>query len=305
MAPIIYKINNAEVRDKMASFDYDWTIVNPRDGKTFPTSKDDWQWLYPEVPEKIKQYYERGFMVVVFTNQSKPWKCEQIQSVMELLDIPLFIVVAMNKCDYKPNTVLLDTLCEAKKINKEESFFVGDALGRKTDFSDSDKVFAENIGISCYSPESIFPTKNDIIELPTIPLSSNPELIIMVGYPAAGKSTIANSICENENYTYISGDVYKTIPKIIKVALEYILQKKSIVFDSTNGSCKKRKQYVELGKKYNYEIKCVHVATSSDISYKRNKTRSDEKQVPKIAYSVYKKYFEEPDNSEGFTLITV
>ena len=54
MAPIIYNINNAEVKEKMASFDYDWTVVNPKDGKTFPSSIDDWEWLYPGVPEKIK-----------------------------------------------------------------------------------------------------------------------------------------------------------------------------------------------------------------------------------------------------------
>ena len=45
--------------------------------------------------------------------------------------------------------------------------------------------------------------------------------------------------------------------------------------------------------------------TSLDVSYKRNKLRSDKKQVPKIAYSVYKKYYEEPNESEGFILITI
>ena len=54
-----------------------------------------------------------------------------------------------------------------------------------------------------------------------------------------------------------------------------------------------------------YEIKCVHVTTSLEISYKRNKTRNDKEQVPKIAYSVYKKYYEEPTENEGFTLYTI
>jgi len=51
----------------MASFDYDWTMVNPKDGKTFPTSIDDWQWMYPNVPEKIKQYYEEPIEEEGFT----------------------------------------------------------------------------------------------------------------------------------------------------------------------------------------------------------------------------------------------
>ena len=31
---VIYKIKNPEYRDKMAALDYDWTLVNPQNGKT-------------------------------------------------------------------------------------------------------------------------------------------------------------------------------------------------------------------------------------------------------------------------------
>ena len=305
MSPTIYNINNATIQEKMASFDYDWTMVNPTDGKTFPSSIDDWQWMYSNVPEKIKQYYEDGYMIVVFSNQSKKWKCDQIQLVLHQLNIPLFVVIATEKCDYKPNPILFNTLLGENEINKEESFFVGDALGRKSDFSDSDKVFAENIGIKWYSPEDIFINKNAIFELPIIPLSTSPEIIIMMGYPGSGKSTIADHICKNDTYIRIAGDIYKTSSKMKKASLEYILQSKSIVFDATHSSIKKRKEFIELSKKYNYEVKCIHVSTSLDISYKRNKSRCDDKQVPKIAYSVYKKYYEEPTEEEGFTLLVI
>ena len=300
----MYNINNAIIKEKMASFDYDWTIVNPKDGKTFTSSIDDWMWLYPGCPEKIKQYYEDGYMIVIFTNQSKKWKCEQIQMVMKQLEIPLFVVIATDKIDYKPNPILFNTNFGAN-INKAESFFVGDALGRKSDFSDSDKVFAENIGIKWYSPEDIFTNKTDSIELPIIPLSASPEIIIMVGYPGSGKSTIAENICKSGDYIHIAGDIYKSSSKMIKASLEYILQSKSIVFDATHSSIKKRKEFIYLSKKYNYQVKCIHITTSLDISYKRNKSRCDEKQVPKIAYSVYTKYYEEPTEEEGFTLYIV
>jgi len=305
MSPTIYNINNAEVQEKMASFDYDWTLVNPKDGKTFPTSIDDWQWMYPSIPEKIKQYYEDGYMIVVFSNQSKKWKCEQIEMVMKQLEIPLFVVIATEKSEYKPNPILFNTPFGENTINEEESFFVGDALGRKSDFSDSDKVFAENIGITWYSPEDIFIDKDAVFELPIIPLSTSPEIIIMMGYPGSGKSTIADYICTNDSYIHISGDIYKTSSKMRKASLEYILQSKSIVFDATHSSIKKRKEFIDLSKKYNYEVKCIHITTSLDISYKRNKSRCDEKQVPKIAYSVYKKYYEEPTEEEGFTLLVI
>uniref|UniRef100_A0A6C0DQF6 Uncharacterized protein n=1 Tax=viral metagenome TaxID=1070528 RepID=A0A6C0DQF6_9ZZZZ len=160
MAPTIYNVNNAVHREKMAAFDYDWTLVCPKGGKKFPSNVNDWQWLYPSIPEKIKNYYEDGFMVVIFTNQSKPWKHEQIKNVAKTLGIPLFIVIATEKCDYKPNPGLFNILVGNSKINKDKSFFIGDALGRSSDFSDSDKVFAENIGIPCYCPEKEFHVSN-------------------------------------------------------------------------------------------------------------------------------------------------
>jgi bifunctional polynucleotide phosphatase/kinase len=304
MAPLIHNINNATFRNKMAAFDYDWTLVNPKDGKTFPTSIDDWMWLYPEIPQKIKEYYDNNYMIVIFTNQSKSWKCEQILNVANELEIPMFIIIANQKNEYKPNRILFDSAF-SEDINKEKSFFVGDALGRKSDFSDSDKVFAENIGISYYSPEDIFVDKQQNFEIPTIELSKKPEIIIMMGYPGSGKSTIASNICENENYIHIEGDVYKTTSKMTKASLEYIKELKSVVFDATHSSSKKRKELIDFANKYNYSVRCIHVTTELDISYKRNKARCDKKQVPKIAYNVYKKYYEKPNESEGFTLVSI
>ena len=67
----------------------------------------------------------------------------------------------------------------------------------------------------------------------------------------------------------------------------------------------KRNEYIEFSKKYSYEVKCIHATTSLDESYKRNKLSSDEKVVPKIAYSVYKKYYQEPTEEEGFVLYKI
>ena len=305
MAPTIYNIDNAVHRDKMAAFDYDWTLVSPKDGKTFPSNVDDWEWLYPTIPEKIKAYYEDEFMIVIFTNQSKDWKHEQIQLVAKMLGVPVFIVVATEKCDYKPNPILFNILIGNNKINKEKSFFVGDALGRTGDFSDSDKVFAENIGIPSYCPEQVFYVKTEITEIPLIPLTDEKQIVIMMGYPGSGKSTIAKNISKNDRFIYLEGDFHKTSTKMIKASLEHIRQNKSIIFDATNSSSKKRQEYIELGRKYNYKIVCIHVSTPLEVAYKRNKLRNYEKYVPKIAYSVYKKNYEEPNESEGFQLFVV
>ena len=149
---IVYNINNATLKEKMASFDFDWTIVNPKEGKTFPSDIDDWEWLYPNIPEKIKEYYNNGYMIVIFTNQTKKWKHQQIKNVISLLEILVFIVIATAKVARKPNSVLFNVLIAPNNIDKDNSFLVGDALGRKSDHPDCDKRFAENIGVKVYSP---------------------------------------------------------------------------------------------------------------------------------------------------------
>jgi bifunctional polynucleotide phosphatase/kinase len=299
------EFNSTQMKAKIAAFDYDWTIVSPKDGKTFPSNVEDWVWLYPNVPNELKRYNEQGFSVVIFTNQSKDWKVTQIQSVAKSLEIPIFVVVAREKCDYKPNPVLYDVLVGSAKVNKEQSFFVGDALGRKGDWANNDKVFAQNIGLTCYSPEEFFGAKQEpeAVKISSLNLSDSKQVVIMVGYPGSGKSSVAKQICEDENFVLIQGDVYKTSAKMIKAALPSIHEGKSVIFDATNSSIKKRSEYIEFAKKHNYAVVCIHISTPMDEAYKRNKLRDEDKQVPKIAYSVYTKYYEVPTIEEGFELI--
>ncbi len=92
-------------------------------------------------------------MIVLFTNQSKAWKIEQIHNVIEQLEIPIYLVVAYSK--HKRDINLIRNVYHFIKdntIDKDNSFFVGDALGREGDWADSDKQFAINIGIPYYSP---------------------------------------------------------------------------------------------------------------------------------------------------------
>jgi bifunctional polynucleotide phosphatase/kinase len=291
----------------MVGLDYDWTLVNPKGGATFPTNIDDWEWYSSIVPEKLQKYYDDGYMLVVFTNQSKPWKCDQIRFAMSSLNIPLFIVVAKVKSEYKPNTILFDTLFTENEIDKSKSFFIGDALGRKNDFADSDKVFAQNIGIQYFPPEKIFLSNNFLkYDVSTIHLQDTHILVIMMGFPGSGITTIANEICNDKQFVHIKGDDYKSnTPKMLKASLDHIKDKKSIVFDATNSSIKKRKLYVDFALKHSYSVECIHISTPLDVSYKRSLMRQEEKKVPKIAFSVYKKYYEAPTEEEGFTLHTI
>lgn len=297
---ISLNVGNAILRHKMASFDYDWTLVTPKEGRTFPKEISDWQWMYSDSPKVLRKLYEDGYMIVIFTNQSKQWKIEQIKFVMNNLDVPVFAMAAMDKTDHKPNRKMFDKLVGDFEIDMDESFFVGDALGRKSDFSDSDKKFAENIGLHCFSPEQLFSNKKIIPNIHTVEKGKTVEVVVMVGFPGSGKTSVAKKLCEDEKYCHIDGDIYKTAKKMLKIAEKCVEKKQSIVFDATNGTPSRRKEYIEFAMDHGYSTRCIILTTSEDESYRRNKERDDLKHVSKIVYNVYKKNYVEPTIEEGF-----
>ena len=218
-SPIIYELLNPQYSNKMAAFDYDWTLVNPKGGKTFPLIIDDWEWYSSNIKTIIRQYYNDGYMIVIFTNQSKKWKYSQIKTVCRLLCVPTFIVIANTKEYYKPNIDLFTKFIGDNKIILNDSFFIGDALGRQTDYSDSDKVFAENIGIKYDSPENIFLNKHKFT-IPKLEINLKNKIIIMVGYPGSGKTSIANSI---NNCIHINSDDFKSNSNnMIKYSINFV-----------------------------------------------------------------------------------
>jgi bifunctional polynucleotide phosphatase/kinase len=301
---MIIKIKKPRFRSKIACFDYDWTLVCPKDGRTFPKNVDDWQWLRESIPETIKEFYKKGFGVYIFTNQSKEWKRDQIVNVLTCLDIPLTICIAYEKIHYKPSLALFNeafTKAQQDKIKKKPSFFVGDALGRPNDHSDSDLKFAKAMGLECSPPEDIFKAK-PATKIQVTP-SKTQEVVIMVGYPGSGKSTICEKVFEPAGYFIAHGDILKTSAKMIKEAKKYVSQGKSVVFDATNPSKEKRAEYVNFAKEYKLPVRCILMTTSLEESLARNNKR--EKPIPKIVFNIYKKKYEEPSDSEGFKIIKI
>ena len=298
--PIIKKLNNYRFRQKMAIFDYDWTLVKPKSNGTFSKNENDWVWLTKNVPIVLKEYYKKGYSINIISNQRKNYvmKEKEISNALNTLNIPICYIIANDNINAKPNTNMFDILTNNKKWEYKKSFYVGDALGRQGDWSDVDKKFAENIGIKYYSPDELFSIKeSNYIDIKE---SKSQEIIVMVGYPGSGKSTIANKY-NKEKYKVISGDEFITSKKMIKESEKYLSNGYSVIYDSTNPTKAKRKEYIDIANKYKIDVICINVKTDIVESIFRNNKR--DKVIPKITYYVFRKKYEEPEIEEGFSKI--
>ena len=175
---------------KVAAFDLDGTLITTKSGVKFSKGPTDWKWWgnSTKVPEAISKLYNSGYLIVIFTNQgavvvnnnSKSYgnlktKLNLVYAELSKFNVKSVYVYASPKKPLKGPTsseeqhklmrkpeigmwqdlesVLTD---QGKAIDYKQSFFVGDAAGRKQDFLDSDLKFAENAKIDFKTPEEFF-----------------------------------------------------------------------------------------------------------------------------------------------------
>jgi bifunctional polynucleotide phosphatase/kinase len=284
-------------RSKFAIFDFDWTIVKPKDGRKFPKDAGDWQYIRESVPIVIREF-AKDHQIVILTDQSKDWKLDQIKAVM--LDLGVVNTAIIGVKTKKPDNSLFKSIYP--NIKPEKAFYVGDAAGRPGDWSDKDLQFARSLGFKFFAPEELFPL-DPVKELPkSANAKKEKEVVIMVGYPASGKSTIAKGL----GYHVVDGDKLKSVPAMIKDAKKHIADE-SVVFDSTAGTREKRAAYVNFANELGLPVRVFWVQTSIDVSMERNKQRAlaGGPKVPDIAFYVYRKRFEAPSEDEGFKLVKI
>ncbi|KAI5949985.1 pnk1 [Candida theae] len=176
---------------KVAAFDLDGTLITTKSGLKFGKGPTDWKWWgnsSTKVPEAIAKLYETGYLIVIFTNQgsvvvnhgSKSYtnlkaKLSLVYKEFVKFEIKSIYMYASPKKPSKGHTSsdekhkstrkpeigmwqdLEAVLTEQGKIiDYEASFFVGDAAGRRNDFSNSDLKFAQNAKIDFKTPEEFF-----------------------------------------------------------------------------------------------------------------------------------------------------
>ncbi len=137
---------------RIAAFDLDHTLIRPGNLRPFPTGPHDWEWTGPRVKAILQNLHRQGYGLVILTNQARFTLTgsvkTRIERVVRDLDLPLVVLVGKSSAFRKPETASWTYLRSTVAVDDRGSFFVGDAAGRAGDFSDSDREFARNTGLS-------------------------------------------------------------------------------------------------------------------------------------------------------------
>lgn len=294
MAPESFCVGRFRSRRKIAVFDYDWTLVKPSSGYIHARGETDVEWFNEYVVERLRELYSLGFAMIVLTNQNKGWARAQISTWLGKTKLPFLVGMAKQPADKKPSTVLFDTTV-TWEWDRRKSFYVGDALGRPGDWSASDRDFARSVGLVVHAPEEIFNACYPVLSVQ--PLCAQQEIVVMVGYPGSGKSTMVRNLFTPNGYAVVSG------AKPQEKALAALKAGAAVVVDATNPSRRHRARYTSLACSRKLPIRCVYFATQRALAMDRNTRRVDP--IPVVVYNVYDEQFEMPSTDEGFKEVVV
>lgn len=264
---------------------------------------------FPNGPESIRKLHSEGHNIVVFSNQKKPRQSDKIvqakvDAVINLYSsvgnpVPILFLCARAEDKYrKPGIGMIDLVPSSYGVLK---FFVGDADGSEGSHSDCDAAFAQEAKVPFYTPEkcfNVFPVIGKS-ELPTNLINSKQNfltMILLVGYPASGKTTYAKQVLEPKGFHRISRDDLGTMAKCLKQARQLLGSDKDVVIDNLNASQSDRKQWMDLANETGAQTIVIYFSCPMSRAISQNENR--ERKVPAVVFYTFRKRFELPSLEE-------
>jgi bifunctional polynucleotide phosphatase/kinase len=316
---LLVRTENFLLKDKFAMFDLDGTIISNRSGKKFFNAVDDWK-LRDNVKVTLQKYNKSDYSIIIISNQTGLWNNDsrremfisRLHDIISELQVPICFLASI-KCNIlkKPSPAIYNKIILKLKIPKKV-FYCGDAAGRTSDFSDSDIKFAMNNLIKFYLPEHIFGWDKNAtypdIQFKQLEFNTHEfqykrlykkELILMIGFPASGKSTIVDILHKFHGFTVASNDIHKRF--FVNMLDKYINSGDDIVIDNTNLSRESREKIIIPARNRGYNIRAFVMDTTYDQCIHNNFYRSyttKRELIPLSAYRFMKNKFEYPNKSE-------
>ncbi len=148
------------------------------------------------------------------------------------------------------------------------------------------------------------------------------EVVMIIGYPASGKSTIAKEYFR-KGHTYLNRDVVGgVILDLIPYLMKALKSGEDVILDNTFPTIESRKAFIECAKMYKATIRCEWLTTSIEdaqfnacmrmmeregkiLSPEEMKVSKSPNLFPPVVLFKYKKEFQRPTNGEGFDTVIV
>ncbi|PWN52567.1 PNK3P-domain-containing protein [Violaceomyces palustris] len=268
------------------------------------------------------------------------WK-KKLGHITEAIGVPIRVFAALAHDSFrKPALGSWHAFLELKEqgieVDMSKSFYVGDAAGRKgsgrrvKDHSDGDLKWALNAGLRFYTPEHYFLGKEAPLptperhwlgeeepsepfyhpsDTPLVRADGAQEVVLFVGPPASGKTSLYKRYFEKDDYVWVNQDTLKSRDKCVKAVEKAIDEGKSCVVDNTNRDKATRKVYIDLARKKGVKIRCFHFNLTRERCIHNNLFRAfgagprDEPRrelVPTMAIDSFFKTLQTPEEVEGF-----
>lgn len=160
---VVFNYRLPRVTRLIAGFDLDDTLITSTGRGTFPSNFHDWTFKYDNVKSKLARLIERGYTIVVFTNQNGVGAgritlqdlTRKLRSVCDAIGLPMIVYAAtLRNVHRKPMTGMFERMAaRCEDVCRRSSFFVGDDVNGT---SDADSKFARNNLIKFYRDTHYF-----------------------------------------------------------------------------------------------------------------------------------------------------
>ena len=173
---LVLEFQDPKPAAKVAAFDFDGCVARTSLQGSDPNA---WSMMFSHVPAVLQRLHADGFKVVIVSNESmdrlvKPdaianaikKKTGRLHAFVRAVDVPTLVLCATARLVPQAGDRAWDWMAAHANgggaIDRAASLFVGDAAGRAAtgdrpkDFSDSDRVFAANVGVPFHTETAFF-----------------------------------------------------------------------------------------------------------------------------------------------------